>query len=171
MDKDHPADSTETIVEPHGPRRRAPQYYAGETLGRRRIQYPDVARYPMSYPPALRGKVASKRDKQARRLIRGALKRTFSKIEREMKLPRAMQAQARELIRDAPSRRTDSSGVTAWIGKSPRAARRLYASELAIHEPVYVPENLRAFRTEKRKLKRQGKLDAIGQLVDRMSKP
>ncbi len=147
-----------------GPRRRAPAFYAGETYGRHIIQFPDVARHA-------NGAVASKRDKQARRLIRGALKRRFSRVESAMKLPRAMQAQAREIIRDAPATRIDdTTGRTLRIGKSPRAAHRLFASELAIHEPVYVPADLRALRTAKRKLKRQGRLDAIGQLVDRMSR-
>lgn len=145
-----------------GPRRRAPMYYAGETYGRRRIgrtgaktrgraiQYPDVERYP-------NGALASKRDKAARRLIRGALKRKFSKVETALKLPRAMLAQARLIAKEN--------------GKSPKWGRQLYEKELAIHDPVYAPSQteLRALRTAKRKLKRQGKQDAISMLVDKMA--
>ena len=131
-----------------GPRRRPPAFYAGETYGKYRIQYPDVERYN-------NGVVPGKRNKFARRVIRGALKRKFSRIESALKLPRAMQAQAREIARDNK--------------KSTRWARRLYAQELSIHAPVYVPADLRALRTAKRKLKRQGKQDAIAQLVDRMA--
>lgn len=141
---------------PHGLRRRAPEYYAGETYGRHVIHYPDVERYP-------NGALPSKRDKFMRRLIRAALKRKFSKVESALKLPRAMKAQAHELARGEK--------------KSTRWARRLFDQELSIHQPVYVPDQkqLRAMRTErrklkraeKRKLKRAGKQDAIAQLVDR----
>jgi hypothetical protein len=136
----------------YGPKRRAPTYYAGETYARRILNYPDVERFP-------NGGIAGIRDKAARRLIRSALKRKFSKVEKGLGLPRAMKAQAREVARAD--------------GKSTRWARRLYEQELAIHQAVYVPsqKETRAIRTQKRKLKREGKLDAIGALVDRMAKP
>lgn len=142
-----------------GPRRRAPRYYAGERYSGHRINHPDVERYPANYVPALRGKTASIRDKAARRIVRGALKRHYSSVEKALKLPRAMLEQARLIAREEK--------------KSPRWARRLFEKELAIHEPVYVPsqKELRAMRTAKRKLKRQGKVDAITALVDRMAKP
>lgn len=135
----------------YGPRRRAPMYYAGETYGRRPIQYPDVER-------DARGRVSGIRDKAARRIIRAALKRKFSKVERGLALSRAMLAQAREIARGEK--------------KGSRWARKLFAKELAIHQSVYAPDHkqLRAIRTEKRKLKREGKKDAIAQLVDRMTK-
>lgn len=138
-----------------GPKRRAPRYYAGETYGRHLINYPDVERYGNGVLPAIR-------DKAARRVIRGALKRRFSTIEKALKLPRAMKAQARELVHDDHREKSTSAQT--------RRARRLYAMELAIHAPAHVPLDLRALRTAKRKLKRQGKVDAISALVDRMSK-
>ena len=141
-----------------GPLRRAPRFYAGETYAGRQINYPDVERYPNSYAPALRGKTASVRNKHMRRLIRGALKRKFSKVEQALKLPRAMQEQAREIARVE--------------GKSNRWARRLFDKELAIHQAVYVPsqKETRLIRTVKRARKRRGGVDAIEALVDRMTK-
>lgn len=131
-----------------GPRRRAPMFYAGETYGRRRVQYPDVERYA-------NGVLPSKRNKIMRRLIRSALKRKFSTVETALKLPRAMLEQARLIAKEN--------------GKSSRWARALFAKELAIHQPAYVPADLRAERAERRRLKRAGKKDAIAQLVDRMA--
>jgi hypothetical protein len=135
---------------PVGPRRRAPMYYAGETYGRHRVQYPDVERYPNGALPGIRNKLM-------RRLIRKALKRKFSTVETARKLPQAMLEQARLIAKEN--------------GKSARFARRLYAQELAIHQTVYAPTKpeLRAMRAKNRKLKREGKKDAISQLVDRMA--
>lgn len=148
---------------PSGPRRKAPRYYAGETYGDRRIQHADVERNRNGSLPGIRNKAA-------RRIIRGAFKRKLSHVEQALQLPRAMQAQAREIVSEY-SAVEDRNGTRAWKGKSTRAARRLFAQELAIHVPVYVPDQktLRAMRTAKRKLKRAGKTDAIGQLVDRMA--
>ena len=170
----------------YGPARRAPHYYTGETYGtkrntgvidrtgrhvmrgvRREIQYPDVERYPNGALPGIR-------DKAARRIIRGALKRKLSRVERSLGLPRAMLAQAREIARETPSWGVVLiDGAPAQRTKSPAWARKLYHTELAIHQPVYVPsqKELRAMRTQKRKDKRAGKVDAIGALVDKMSKP
>lgn len=149
---------------PQGPRRRAPRYYAGETYGRRArfrvgtggmqkgpgrsIQHRDVERYK-------NGTVVGIRNKAARRLIRYALKRKFSSVERGLKLPRGMMSQATDIVREASAIET-RDGKTAWKGKSPRAAQRLLAAELAIHQPVYAPsqKELRAMRTVKRKEKR-----------------
>lgn len=151
----------------YGPRRRAPHYYVGEHYGNepiggtvpggvrhtkpRQIQYPDVERHPNGAIPGVRNKIA-------RRIIRGALKRRFSRVERALKLPRAMMAQAREVARDEK--------------KSPAWARNLYLKELSIHQTVYAPDQkaLRAMRTEKRRRERRGEVDAIEALVDRMSK-
>lgn len=127
-----------------GPRRKAPMYYAGETYGRHVINYPDVERN-------VNGSLPSKRNKFARRIIRGALKRRFSSVERGLKLPRAMQAQAREIAKENH--------------KSTRWAKRLYQQELAIHRTV--PNT--PTRSQARALKRAGKTDAISQLVDRMT--
>lgn len=143
-----------------GPRRRAPMFYAGETYGhvrasggektfrRRQVQYPDVERNANGSVPGIRNKFM-------RRLIRGALKRKFSTVESARKLPQAMLEQARLIAKEN--------------GKSSRWARQLFAKELAIHRVAYVPSDLRAERTKKRKLKREGKKDAIAQLVDRMT--
>ena len=120
-------------------------YYAGETYGRRKVNYPDVERHP-------NGTMPGKRDKAARRIIRAAFKRKFSRVERGLALPRAMKAQASELARDE--------------GKSTRWARRLFDKELAIHQTVYVPATRTALRANKRAAK-----DAITALVDRMSTP
>lgn len=141
----------------HGPRRRASRYWAGETYGGHIIQYPDVERRP-------NGTVPSIRDKAARRLLRGAYKRKFSRVESALGLPRAMQAQAREIISDEYAEKSPSARS--------RRARRLFAQELAIHQPGWVPsqKQTRAIRTEKRRRKRAGKVDAIGALVDRMTK-
>ncbi len=148
MDKTSPEEEKPVA----GPRRRAPMFYAGEMMGvgnrRRRINYPDVERYA-------NGAVPGRRNKIARRIIRGALKRKFSSVERARKLPQAMLEQARLIAREN--------------GKSAKWAKQLYAKELAIHQDVYVPSDLRAVRTEKRRLKRVGKKDAISQLVDRMA--
>ncbi len=140
----------------HGPLRRAPFYYTGETYGRHRIQYPDVERYANGVLPGVRNKAA-------RRIIRGALKRRFSAVERRLKLPRGMLEQAREIISDNEAHRNKSRASKS------RLARRLFAMELAIHRPVYAPEDLRALRTQKRKDKRAGKGDTISQLVDAMA--
>jgi hypothetical protein len=139
MDKNEPA-------EVYGPRRRAPHYYAGESRGRHVMNYPDVERYP-------NGALAGRRDKLARRVIRAAFGRHFSSVEKGIKFARALKAQAYE------------------VAPNGHAARRLLAAELAIHQTVYAPsqKELRALRTERRKLKRQGKLDAIGQLVEKMA--
>lgn len=140
-----------------GPRRRAPMFYAGERYAGRRMQYPDVQRYPDSYVPALRGKPVSARNKHMRRLIRGAFKRHHSSVEQALKLPRAMLEQARLIAKEE--------------GKSSRFARRLFARELALHDTVYVPssQELRSARTQKRKDKRAGRKDAIAQLVEKMA--
>jgi hypothetical protein len=168
----HAADAVEEPIGPaYGPRRRAPRYYAGETYKGLRMQYPDVERNPNGSLPGIR-------DKAARRLIRKAFDAKHnSRVEQALKLPRAMKAQAREVASEErvekiadhhngnrSTKFTSTSGETRW-------ARRLFASELAIHRPVYAPDQktLRAMRTAKRKEKRAGKFDAIGQLVDRMA--
>lgn len=135
----------------HGPRRKAPAFYAGETYGRHVVQYPDVERHP-------NGALPSRRDKLARRLIRGALKKAYSSLTKALRLAQGMKAQAYEATREEKG------------SKRGRAARRLLAAELAIHKTVYVPEDLRAERTEKRKRLRAGLAgDAISELVDRMA--
>lgn len=142
-----------------GPSRRAPMFYAGERYAGRRMQYPDVQRYPDSYVPALRGKPVSARNKFMRRLIRKAFKTHHSSVDKALKLPRAMLEQARLIAKEE--------------GKSSRFARRFFERELALHDTVYVPssQELRSIRTQKRKDKRAGKKDAIAQLVEKMSKP
>lgn len=135
-----------------GPRRKAPAFYAGETYYGLNIQYPDVERWPNGALPA-------KRDKGARRIIRGALKKKFSSLTKSLRLAQGLRAQAYEAARD-----DQPSGA-----KRGRWARRLLAKELMIHQTVYVPADLRALRTEKRKRLRAGLAgDAIGELVDRM---
>jgi hypothetical protein len=138
----------------YGPRRKAPMFYAGETYGRRKMLYPDVERHS-------NGATSSTRNKAARRLIRKAFKQHHSRVEKGIKLVRAMKAQAVEVIGDEHYDRSKTAQA--------RMARRLLAQELAIHQPAYVPENLRALRTARRKLKRHGKQDAISQLVERMA--
>lgn len=137
-----------------GPLRPAPAFYAGEKYKGQRIQNPDVERHG-------NGAVTGTRNKAARRLIRKALKRRYAKTERAPQLARDMAAQAYDATRVEGTKRG-------------RAARRLLAAELAIHQPVYVPSDLRALRTERRKAERAGKkdvvVDAIGQLVDEMAK-
>lgn len=134
-----------------GPRRRAPAFYAGETYGRNRVQYPDVERRP-------NGALPSKRDKLARRVIRGALKKRFSGVS--FRLAQGLRAQAYEATREDKAT------------KRGRAARRLLAAELAIHKTVYVPTKpeLRAMRTKIRagQMRDRAK-DAISELVERMA--
>ncbi len=142
----------------YGPLRRAPMYWAGETFGKHIVQYPDVERRP-------NGTVPSVRNKAARRVIRKALKRRFSRVESALRLPRAMQAQALELVRESfPGKSRYSQN---------RRAKKLYELELAIHQPVYAPsaKELRKIRTAKRRDLRNGKVDAISALVDRMAQP
>lgn len=134
-----------------GPRRRAPDFYAGETYGLHVIQYPDVERWP-------NGALPSKRNKFARRLIRNALKRKFSRVETARKLIQGMTLQAYEIARDEKS--------------SGRYARRLLAKELKIHQTVYAPDSktLRKIRTEKRARLRRGEpADVISALVNKMA--
>ena len=135
------------------------------------MQYPDVERNKNGSLPGVR-------DKASRRLIRGAFKRKVSSTERAFGLPRAMQAQAREIASDTHTPKIDdhhngnrSTRFTSTSAET-RFARRLFAKELAIHTPVYAPskKELRRMRTEARKAKRAGKTDAIGALVDRMAK-
>lgn len=159
-----------------GPRRRAPAYYAGEHVGKYRMQYPDVVRHRNGTLPGLRNKLA-------RRLIRKVFKARAVKSVRSPRVNeglvrvREMRRQARDLASDRTTKIEDhhngnrsarfasTSGDTRW-------AQRLFEKELAIHQPVYCPDKktIRAMRTQKRKDKRAGKLDAIGQLVDRMKK-
>lgn len=137
---------------PQGPKRRAPRYYAGDgRIAGRPINRADVERHA-------NGAVVGTRDKAARRLIRKALTARASKVERGLRLARGMQAQAREVVSD--EHYDKSSNARA------RMARRLYESELAIHQPVYVPTGvaLRYMRTEARKLKRKGQ--ALVQPID-----
>ena len=136
-----------------GPLRRAPAFYAGETYGRHIVQYQDVERYP-------NGALPSKRNKLARRIIRGALKKSFSSQTKHLRLAQGLRAQAYDATREEKG------------SKRGRAARRLLAAELAIHQVVYAPsqKELRKMRTQARKDKRAGKGDAISQLVDRMAK-
>jgi hypothetical protein len=111
-----------------GPRRKAPAYYVGETVGRWRAMHPDVERLP-------NGAVPSKRNKAARRLIRKALLNSHRPIERGIRLVRDMRAQALEVARAEK--------------KSTRWGLRLLAKELAIHQPAYVPETKAARRAAK----------------------
>lgn len=137
-------------VEVVGPRRAAPMFYAGESYNEHDVQYPDVERYP-------NGALPSKRVKPMRRIIRAALKKTFSRLTKSLRLAQGLKAQAYEVARDEK--------------RSGRYARRLLAKELAIHQTAYVPADLRALRTEKRKKLRKGLAgDAISELVDRMTK-
>ena len=153
-------------TETQGPRRKAPAFYAGEFYGTkpainpltktriripRAINYPDMERHANGAHPG-------KRNKLMRRVIRGALKRRFSKVERGLKLPRAMFAQAVEVMRDEGR-------------KGSRAARRLFAKELAIHTPQPGEPTRAQRRAYQKLLKKQGRKDAIAQLVDSMAKP
>lgn len=131
----------------HGPLRKAPAYYIGEHVGAYRVVHRDVERYPNGAMPGVR-------DKGARRLIRKAFLRNASSVEKALRRVRAMKVQAFEIARDQK--------------KSRQWARRLFAAELALHQPVFVPDARKA-RTEKRKMKRRGEKDAIAKLVDRMS--
>src|SRR5690348_11979779 len=95
---------------PQGPLRRAPRYYIGKTMGRRRVGggrrhkgrtemlghtegrltvFADTARYP-------NGALGGIRDKGARRVIRAAFKRSHSSVEMQIRNARAMKAQAFE---------------------------------------------------------------------------
>ncbi len=144
-----PQDTPENeIPEPSGPRRRAPRYYAGETYGGRhkrgmfiprRMQHGDVTRYANGALPGIR-------NKPARRIIRKAFSASFRPVEHHLKLLRAMKVQAVDMTKNQPM----------WKGKGTRAAKRILALELALHQPVYAPpyKELRAARTEARKQKR-----------------
>ena len=117
----------------YGPLRRAPAYYAGNTYRGHHINYPDVERYGNGVMPG-------KRDKAARRVIRAALKRLHSRIEKALGLPRAMMAQALEIAKEQK--------------KSVRWGRRLFDQELKLHTPAPQPVTRAAARAEKRRLKR-----------------
>lgn len=113
-------------IEVQGPRRRAPRYYVGETVGRRPINYPDVQRYPNGALPGIRNKLA-------RRRIRAALMRANSTIE-------ARVAKARHLRLTIPSYNSHE-------------AKRLFEKTLSLHMPAPSYDS-RALRTEFRKAKR-----------------
>lgn len=130
---------------PVGPRRRAPVFYAGETYGRRRMHYPDVERHGNGVVPGVR-------DKFMRRLIRKAFKVHHSKVEKALKLPRAMFEQARQIAKEEK--------------KSSHWARRLFEKELALHQAA--PN--KPTRAQRRALKRAGVKDAISQLVGAMAR-
>lgn len=140
----------------YGPLRKAPTYYIGERWGKYRTVRPDTERRE-------NGTVPSIRNKAARRLIRAAFGRHHSKVERGLKFARALKAQAVEVVRD------EHKGKSRYAQS--KIARKLLAAELAIHQPARVPDQkqLRAMRTQARKDKRAGKVDAIGALVDKMS--
>lgn len=146
---------------PPGPGRPAPMHYAGETFGPHVVQYPDVERYPNGALPA-------KRNKIARRLVRAALKRTYSATTKSLRLAQGLRAQAyeagRDRARDFIVRRETPPKIGRW-------ARRLLAKELAIHQTVYAPDSktLRKIRTAKRARIRKGLVaDPIAALVDKM---
>ena len=162
-------------TEVQGPRRKAPGYYIGETVGGRlrpkgtrgaqhdqmkfggnRVNYPDVERYP-------NGAIAGKRNKAARRIIRKAFMKAGSRVEKNIRLSRAMKAQAREIVHDDHEDKSRTA--------QSRRARRLYEAELALHQTVYVPDSkeLRKMRTARRKQKREGRKDAIAKLVDALN--
>lgn len=128
---------------PHGPLRRAPRYYIGETVARMRVTYPDTERHPNGALPGIR-------DKAARRVIRKAFLRRESKVEKGLRTARAMQAQAREVVGDEHYDRSRYARA--------KLAEKLYQKELAIHVPVFVPtkKQIRVMRTEARKAKRAG---------------
>lgn len=143
--------TNESKSEMQGPCRKAPEWYAGETFCGRRVQYPDVERYP-------NGALPSKRNKFMRRVLRGALKRKFSRVESARQLGQGMLLQAYEIARDEE--------------KSGRFARRLLAKELKIHTTVYAPDGktLRKIRSERRARLRRGEHpDVIAALVDKMA--
>lgn len=140
-----------------GPRRRAPAFYAGETFGRHIINYPDTERYPNGALPSTRNKIM-------RRIIRGALKRRFSKVEQGLKLPRAMQAQARELAAEQIKGAEKRAARGRW-------ARRLFTRELAIHQARPGEATRKQRRAYAKLLKKHGQKDAIAQLVDKMARP
>jgi hypothetical protein len=139
-----------------GPMRRAPQFYAGETYGRHDIQHKDVERHP-------NGAVVGIRNKHMRRLIRGALKRRYSKYDRSLKLARAMQAQAREIIADQHPKKSRHAKA--------RLAKRLYEMELAIHTPrpnapTRAERRAQASLLKKNPISEIVDMDAISQVVD-----
>ena len=143
-------------TETQGPRRKAPGYYIGETVGGYRVNYPDVERYS-------NGAIAGKRNKAARRIIRKAFMKAGSRVEKNIRLSRAMKAQAREIVHDDHEDKSRTA--------QSRRARRLYEAELALHQTVYVPDSkeLRKMRTARRKQKREGRKDAIAKLVDALN--
>lgn len=139
----------------HGPKRRAPRYYAGESVGKHPMLYPDTERNPNGSVPGIR-------DKGARRIIRKAFAAIFSPVERGLRRTRALQAQAREVISNEHGKKSSSA--------QRHRARRLLAAELAIHQPVYAPDKktIRAMRTAKRKAERAGKKDFITSAIERI---
>lgn len=143
----------QSLVENRAPgaARHAPDFYAGETYGPYRVQYPDVERYPNGALPSIHSK-------PMRRIVRAALKRKFSRVETARKLIQGMTLQAYEIARDEKS--------------SGRYARRLLAKELKIHQTVYAPygKTLRKIRTEKRARLRRGEAaDPISALVNKLA--
>lgn len=129
----------------YGPLRKAPQYYAGEMYNEHPMNHLDVERNANGSMPGIRNKLA-------RRRIRASFKRKYSTVEQGLQRLRAMKAQAMDV--------TDN----------PREGRRLLAKELSIHQVVYVPDQkqLRAMRTEKRKLARAGKRDRVNAAIEKL---
>lgn len=150
-----------TLPEPdpvQGPRRKSPPYYIGESYGRYRTVHADVERNPNGSLPGVRNKAA-------RRLIRKAFGKNHSLVETRIRNARALKAQAVEVISEDKQYRGRSRHAKAKI------AKKLLAMELAIHTPVYAPDKktLRKMRTEARRAKRRGEVDAITALADKYS--
>lgn len=123
-----------------GPRKKAPAFYVGETVGRYPTMPVDVERHPNGACPSPRNKIM-------RRIIRKALLDSHRGISKGLKLVRDMRMQAREVARKA--------------GRSNRWAERLLQKELAIHQPAYVPET----KAERRRARNVD--DAIANVVSK----
>lgn len=125
----------------HGPFRKAPHYYVGETVGRHTVNYPDVERNP-------NGTIAGIRDKAARRQIRGLMMRSFSRIDSRIRKGRQLGQKMLDYAEGViEEKKLSKKGLR-------RRAKKLLAKALSLHKPVEQVDS-RALRTAFRKRKRE----------------
>lgn len=96
--------------EVHGPRRKAPPYYIGETY-RGRATTKDADRWP-------NGALVGKRNKAARRLIRKAFGKALSRIEQHVMKAR------------------DARNEVQRLATNSHEAKRYWEQTLALHQPA-----------------------------------
>jgi len=134
-----------------GPRRKSPDFYIGETFGvngkgsaggRAMTTRPDVERLP-------NGKLPSRHDKIARRIIRAAFKRSYSRVEQHV-------MKARDVVREVEGLADNSHEKQRYVAKT-----------LALHVPQLTRMSRSEARAENRKFLMQMKREKNANYVAR----